>query len=170
MCYYYQKAGNYLQGRLYVKGNNDMNKQQIGRAGELLVQYKLLIAGIESSQMTTDAGIDLVAFSNKQKKAYTIQVKTNEKPKPGGGKGSKALDWWLSQNTPAELVALVDLSSANAWLFTQSEFAENAQQHSNGNDHFYIYTTEDVKTKKKARLQDYENYILEKRIKDIFSL
>lgn len=147
-----------------------MNKQQIGRAGELLVQYKLLLAGIESSQLTTDAGIDLVAFSNKQKKAFTIQVKTNEKPKPGGGKGSRALDWWLNQNTPAELVALVDLSSSNVWLLTQREFSKFAQQHSNGKDHFYIYTTDDVRTKKKAKLQDYENYILERRIEDKFSL
>lgn len=35
--------------------------QQIGAAGELLVQYKLLKLGIDSSAMTTDSGIDLVA-------------------------------------------------------------------------------------------------------------
>jgi hypothetical protein len=38
-----------------------MTKQQIGKSGELLVQYKLLLHGIESSPLTTDSGIDLVA-------------------------------------------------------------------------------------------------------------
>ena len=63
-----------------------MNKQQIGKAGELLVQYKLLRSGIESSPLTTDSGIDIVAFSKRQQKPFTIQVKTNEKPKPSGEK------------------------------------------------------------------------------------
>jgi hypothetical protein len=35
----------------------------IGAAGELLVQYKLLKQGIDSAAMTTDSGIDLVAYS-----------------------------------------------------------------------------------------------------------
>ena len=35
--------------------------RHIGKAGELLVQYKLIKYGIDSSPMTTDAGIDLVA-------------------------------------------------------------------------------------------------------------
>jgi len=32
---------------------------QIGRAGELLVQQRLLLFGIESAPLTTDTGIDL---------------------------------------------------------------------------------------------------------------
>lgn len=68
-----------------------MTKIQIGRAGELLVQYKLLKAGVESSRLTADAGIDLVAFSSKFNKPYTIQVKSNLKPKPAGGKGAMSL-------------------------------------------------------------------------------
>ncbi len=66
---------------------------QIGAAGVLLVQYRLLMMGIESAPMTTDAGIDLVAYSAKSERAMTIQVKTCLKSKPSGGKGRPALDW-----------------------------------------------------------------------------
>ena len=62
--------------------SNNLTKQQIGRCGELLVQYKLLMVGIESSHLTTDAGIDLAAYSPKKKRPSTIQVKTNLRPKP----------------------------------------------------------------------------------------
>ncbi|MCK5073016.1 MAG: hypothetical protein KAQ98_06285, partial [Bacteriovoracaceae bacterium] len=69
--------------------------QHIGKAGELLVQYKLVKYGIDSAAMTTDSGIDLVAYSPKNMRAYTIQVKTQEKPSPGGGKGKLAMAWDL---------------------------------------------------------------------------
>jgi hypothetical protein len=36
--------------------------RQLGKSGELPVQYRLLGNGIESAPMTTDVGIDLVAF------------------------------------------------------------------------------------------------------------
>jgi len=42
------------------------------KQGELLVQYKLIKYGIDSSTMTTDAGIDLVAYSSRNTRAYTI--------------------------------------------------------------------------------------------------
>ena len=40
-----------------------MNNQQIVRCGELLVQYKLLLLGIESSPLYTGSGIDQVELS-----------------------------------------------------------------------------------------------------------
>ena len=104
-----------------------LSTAQIGKSGELLVQYKLLNYGIESSQMTTDSGIGLVAFSSKNQKAITIQVKTNQKPKPGGGSGKMTLDWWLPVNSPAEFIALVDLSTEKIWFFSYDEFSKNAQ-------------------------------------------
>ena len=64
-----------------------LSTAQIGRAGELLVQYRLLLLGIDSAPMTTDAGIDLVAYAPGHQHAWTIQVKTNLRPKPSGGKG-----------------------------------------------------------------------------------
>jgi hypothetical protein len=64
-----------------------LTTQQIGRLGELLVQYELLRHGIDSSPMTTDSGIDLVPYFPDKRRSFTIQVKTDLAPKPGGGKG-----------------------------------------------------------------------------------
>src|SRR6267154_2155816 len=108
---------------------------QIGRAGELLVQYRLLLLGIDSAPMSTDTGIDLVAYSPIAKQPLTIQVKSNLKPKPGGGKGKAALDWWLPDDTPAMLIALVDLSEPRLWMFKSQEMVNLAQQHSSGKFH-----------------------------------
>jgi hypothetical protein len=70
-----------------------LSKQQIGKCGELLVQYKLLLRGIESAPLTTDSRIVLVAHALQKQKLITIQVKTNLKAKPGGGRGKLTLDW-----------------------------------------------------------------------------
>ncbi|SLM45109.1 hypothetical protein NSND_62542 [Nitrospira sp. ND1] len=40
-----------------------LSTAQIGKCGELLVQYRLLLLGVESAPMSTDTGIDLVAYS-----------------------------------------------------------------------------------------------------------
>jgi hypothetical protein len=77
--------------------------------------------------MSTDAGVDLVAYSPRLAEAITIQIKTNWQAKhSGSGKGKAALGWLVRDPVPASLVALVDLSSEKVWLFKQDEFAEHA--------------------------------------------
>jgi len=144
--------------------------QHIGKAGELLVQYKLLKFGIDSAAMTTDSGIDLVAYSPRNQRAYTIQVKTKNEASPGGGKGKLSLAWDLRDDSPADLVAATDLSTDSVWLFTYSEFETFAQQHSaKGNLKLYMYVDEDVNTKKEMALKSqFENYLIENRIKIFF--
>lgn len=144
--------------------------QHIGKAGELLVQYKLLKFGIDSAAMTTDSGIDLVAYSPKSNRSFTIQVKTKEKPLPDGGKGKLSLAWDLRDNSPAELVAITDLSTDSVWLFTHAEYGNFAQQHSaKGNLKLYMYVDETVKTKKEmALLSQFEPYRIENRIVTFF--
>jgi hypothetical protein len=75
--------------RLSATDRPTLRKAQIGRCGELLVQYRLLKHGIESASMTTDAGIDLVAYAPRSREAVTVQVKANLQPKPR---------WWPRQN------------------------------------------------------------------------
>ena len=117
-----------------------LTTQQIGRLGELLVQYELLRHGIDSAPMTTDTGIDLVAYSPDKKASFTIQVKANLAPKPGGGKGSAAVDWWVDEDCPAEWIAFTDISTRRVWLLTRKELDSAAQQRSNGRLHLYMYT------------------------------
>ena len=143
---------------------------QIGKCGELLVSLELLKRGVESAPMTTDSGIDLVAFSPRRGKAVTIQVKTNQKPKPGGGAGSPALDWWVPEDSPAEVIAFVDLYSSRVWLMTMKEVAKHAQQHPAGRYHFFMYVHPDFVGRKvrPARDVDFERFLLERRVDQLF--
>ncbi|HWB44408.1 MAG TPA: hypothetical protein VG900_03140 [Hyphomicrobiaceae bacterium] len=150
-----------------------LSTAQIGRCGELLVQYELLLLGVESAPLSTDAGVDLVAYSPKSQEAQTIQVKSNYKAKPSGGKGKAALDWWITEDNPAQLVALVDLSSKRLWLFLKQELAILAQQRSSGRLHIYMYTDPTHKPKKTGRLAhmyEFEKYRLEHRAHDLFGV
>ena len=148
-----------------------LSTQQIGKLGELLVQYRLLLLGIESAHLTTDAGIDLVAYSSPASGAKTIQVKANLKPKPGGGKGRAALDWWVPVSSPAELFAFADVSTNRVWLLTKGELASHAQQESNGRFHLYMYTDEDVKPRKNqvSFVSEFSPFLLEHRVSQLFA-
>jgi hypothetical protein len=127
--------------------------------------------GIESAHLTTDAGIDLVAYSPKGVRLVTIQVKANRQPKPSGGKGSDALDWWVPASSPADYVAFVDLSTQSVWLLSQAEVAELAQQQSRGRYHLYMYTNKEAKPAKSGRLalcHEFEPYLLQNRAVGVF--
>ena len=142
-------------------------KAQIGKAGELLVQQKLLLKGIESAPLTTDSGIDLVAFSPKKQDAVTIQVKANLAPKPSGGHGKLHLDWWIRDDSPADLFAFVDLESSRVWILRNSELDHLAQQHPEGKYHFFMATDPTASKRRDGKLlHDYEfqKYLLENRI------
>ena len=144
---------------------------QIGRCGELLVQYRMLLRGVESAPMSTDSGVDLVAYTPFAAEPVTIQVKTNLKPKPGGGKGKSALDWWIAEASPAQFFALVDLASERVWFFSRDDLAACAQQRSSGRFHLYMYTDATHQPKKTGRLAhvfEFERYLLEHRAHAVF--
>lgn len=150
-----------------------MNTAQIGQCGVLLLQYELLLRGIESAPMTTDSGVDLVAYSPANGNAVTIQVKTNLKPKPAGGKGKRLLDWWIPDKSPAQYVALVDLDSERIWVFSHAEIISVAQQHSGGRHHLGMYTDPTAKPSKPGRLShsyEFEKFLITNRIHLVFGL
>lgn len=145
---------------------------QIGRCGELLVQLRLLMLGVESAPMATDAGVDLVAYGPNGA-AATIQVKTNLRPKPAGGRGKATLDWRVADDSPAQLVALVDLQSARVWLFALSEFRKFAQQNNAGSAHLYMVVDPAYQPIKQGRVtRDFEfgGYLLEYRAPALFGV
>jgi hypothetical protein len=147
-----------------------LTTQQIGRLGELLVQYELLRNGIESAPMTTDTGVDLVAYSEIRGRSFTIQVKTNLEPKPGGGKGAAAVDWWVSEDCPAEIYAFADVSTRRVWIFTKDELEETAQQHSNGRFHLYMRTnrTEGESAYERHGDERFSPFLFDNRISTLF--
>jgi hypothetical protein len=119
--------------------------------------------------MPTDAGIDLLAYSPATRRTVSIQVKTNLCPKPSGGKGALALDWWVPKQSPAELFALVDLASDQAWLFSHEEIERFAQQKPEGRLHIYFYTDANVRPRSAGkRVQEFEAFRIENRIIGIF--
>lgn len=121
--------------------------------------------------MSTDSGIDLVAYAPSCKYPVTIQVKTNLKPKPGGGKGRAAVDWWLPENSPAGLVAFVNLESQAVWVMSHAEVQKYAQQHSNGKYHLYMYTDPTASPKKgnhQVHAYEFEAFRLENRACKLF--
>jgi hypothetical protein len=150
-----------------------LSTAQIGRCGELLVQYALLSRGVESAPMSTDTGIDLVAYSPKSKLPSTIQVKANEKAKPGGGKGALVLDWWLRGNSPAQYVALVDMSEHRIWLFTHAELVDAAQQKpASGKLHLFmkVAASKPRADGKPQQVADFERYLLKNRMAELFGM
>lgn len=135
------------------------------------MQFQLLMRGVESAPLTTDAGLDLVAYSPKGVRPVTIQVKTNLQPKPSGGKGKDALDWWVPVDSPADYVAFVDLSTQRIWLLSHAELGEVAQQTSNGRHHFYMYVDPAIKPTKAdrpAHSYEFEKYLLQNRAHKVF--
>ena len=151
-----------------VRMSSSLATAQIGASGVLLVQYRLLKHGIESAPMTTDAGIDLVVYSPHSKRAVTVQVKTCLRPKPAGGKGKLTLDWWLPDDSPAELIAVVNLDADQAWLFTQGEFLREAQQHPIGKVHLYFYTDPTYSPSDGSHERKFESFLIERRAAEFF--
>lgn len=120
-----------------------MTTQHIGAAGELLVQYLLVKHDVDTARLTTDAGIDLVAYSPTDHRAKTIQVKTVRAPSPAGGrKGAPpAVGWRFPHDCPAELLALALLATDSVWIFTMAQARRHAQQHTDrGSRLLYWYT------------------------------
>lgn len=140
-----------------------LSTAQIGRCGETLVQYRLLRSGIESAALMTDTGIDLVAYLP-GRRAITIQVKTQLAPQRAGGKGALALGWWVPKDNPAEMVALVDLSTESVWLLTHKQLEKVAQQKNTDRLHFYFYVGDEPRDPSK-HVSSFAHFLSDAQIK-----
>ena len=144
-----------------------LGSTQVRRCGEILVQYHLLRHGIESAPITTDLGIDLVAYSPRSKVPLTLQVETTLRPKPAGLKGM-ALDWWLSGASRAELVALIELQHERIWALTREELVTVAQAASGGRLHVFVYTDRDARPLTGAGGETFDRFLLRDRMGMLF--
>jgi hypothetical protein len=144
-----------------------LGSTQVGRCGEVLVQYQLLRHGIESAPITTNLGIDLVAYSPWMTHSFTVQVRTNLRPKPAGPKGM-ALDWWLAEGGPADLVALVELQHERIWALRREELVEVAQEASGGRLHIFLYTDSDARPLNPCAGKTFDQFLLKERMHVLF--
>jgi hypothetical protein len=79
------------------------------------------------------------------------------------------MDWWLREDSPAELVALTDLSRDRVWLFSHKELERLAQQRSSGRLHFYFYIEGELPTQEHTGESFYAAHLLENRIAEMFT-
>jgi Restriction endonuclease len=84
---------------------------QTGSQAVLLVQRQLLRCGVDSAPMTTDYGIDLVAYRREKGSCFTIQVKCRNHKKDG--KHSWRIERKGREN-PSDVFALLD--EDDVWL------------------------------------------------------
>ena len=137
-----------------------MNKNEIINAGILLVREKLREAGIKYFIKPDNNDIEI----RLRNRSYTIEVKTTEKPRPGGGKGKDAVSWNIGKHS-TDLIACVNLADSDVWLFTPAEMIELAQHPSK--DKLYIYTDETVNARKRALKSEFKEYQLENYLKKL---
>lgn len=147
-----------------------MNTRQIADAGVALVKSKLLRLGIHAS-VATDHWTELWVDEQRLGGRSVVRVTTNERPKPGGGKGALAVDWWVKDDIAANAVAFVDLSTESVWLMTTAEVAALAQQRSRGRLHFNMYIDRNVESRTGLanRVEDFRSYLIEARATDVLT-
>ena len=114
-----------------------LTTQQTGKCGELLVQYRLLKRGIESAPMTTDTGIDLVAFPSVgsvpggSPAPFTLQVKTTSSG-DGPSISDEGVLWAVAWPPLATYIALVDMRRDKLWLFSPSDYKSESTKAGDG--------------------------------------
>ncbi len=133
-----------------------LKSQQVGKCGELLVQYRLLKHGVESSSLTTDSGIDLVAYDPVKHRPVTIQVKTSSHRGPSD---DKWILWEVQEECPADYIAAVDLERDRFWLISIGSFKKEAKHSAKGKLRLWwsVPGYESVASKRKEEaFKDYE--------------
>lgn len=144
-----------------------LNKQQIGRCGELLVQYLLLKQGIESAPLTTDFGIDLVAFRADNKNPVSIQVKTCTYQSDS----DKWVEFWVANDCPAKHIALVDLERDKCWLFSFKEFTDIATKSGEGSRlWWWLPGYGSKRSKSKHKEENFTHFEMNNLIPKVFGL
>ena len=141
--------------------------QQTGRCGELLVQYMLLKNGVESAPLTTDTGVDLVAYPDIGKKPVTIQVKTSNHLGPAD---DKWLRWDIREDCPAEFIAAVDLIRNKFWLIRTEELKKIAHRTTEGRLRLWWSLPGFESKKSKHKEEQFNKYEMENAISKVFDL
>ena len=152
----------------------ELTTVQKGRCGELLAQFMLLKHGIESAHLTTDTGIDLVAYPRTitdgsdwpADKPVTIQVKTSSHR--GKGKEEKWVSWTLPDDCPADYVCVVDFERNKLWFFTWADFKAKATHAGKGQLNLWWPPPEDDYANAPRHENDFLAYEMDEGIRNAF--
>lgn len=130
-----------------------LTKQHIGAYGELMVQMQLLAFGIDSARMTSDSGIDLLAYDTSSGTSFSVQVKTNEPEKAGKGKQESRPSFGIEETAAdkADIFAFVAHGLAiksqsggiveSCWYLTKEDLCNpKICSQRNGSYRFFIYS------------------------------
>ena len=155
----------YVQGHERSNRMREIPKNMIGFSGKYFAQAMLMREGLPCS--AGKDGIDLVVRLTKPRREFSIFVVSNLQPKRAGGKGKQALDWWIPEALPVDVIACVDLSDLRIWLFERDELPKFAQQRTAAKYHLYMYTEKEVALRGKKSMKfdyEFESYRLENRV------
>src|SRR5438046_2278956 len=95
---------------------------QTGAWGVLHMQRDLLWLGVDSAPMTTDTGVDLLAYDPQSGKSFSVQVKTS-----GMERAVRRPDWKVKKNKleAADLFGFVlKRDDGEAWYFSKSDLRD----------------------------------------------
>jgi hypothetical protein len=106
---------------------------QTGSQAVLLVQRQLLSFGVDSAPMTTDYGVDLVAYRHEKGSCFTIQVKCRNHNRDG--KHSWRIEKKGREN-PSKVFALVDMD--DVWYMRRRD-VDKLAVHRKTNTQVYFY-------------------------------
>ena len=103
------------------------------------------------------------------KHKITIQVKTCLKPKPAGGAGPLAIDWYVPIKCSADYIALVHYQDKLIWLMTLGDLKKYHKkswfQKNKSNYHPGMYIEKNNRAKKTQDISRFDNLKFEKVIK-----
>ena len=143
-------------------------KRQIGKCGELLVQYTLLKKGVDSAHLTTDPGIDLIAFPSVREKPVTIQVKTSRLHSDYAG--DKYLRWQIPETCPADYIAMVDFHRDKCWLIETEKFKRKAHHTRDNQRRLHLYLSAREPESLKRQEEEFTEYEMGNAIPKVFGL
>jgi len=146
----------------------NLSTYAISQRSIALADARLRAAGIGPLHLSSEHRIHRI-WKSPHGGDIKIQVKGNAAPKPGGGRGKLALDWWIDEDSPADVIALVDLSTERVWLMNLDEVRAFAQQHSGRRYHLYMYVDPTAVLRRGNYDTDFQAHLLDRKLALLFS-
>ena len=145
-----------------------INGLVIMKTKTILLQNKLKELGISPASLSPDGANDIIVKSPFTNKELKIKILARSGPKPAGGTGADALDWWITENIDADAIALVDLATERIWLIKKSDIPRLAQQHPKGKYHLYMYLDRNVEIRYERRcfIHEFDEFLIENNFRN----